>query len=57
VPIETAFPGVTVEGRVDRTKLSARVLNNPEALKRLEAIVHPLVAGTQHAFLQKAAAQ
>ena len=54
-PIESAFPGVVVGGRVDRTKLSAHVVHDREALKRLEAIVHPLVAGTQRAFLQKAA--
>jgi dephospho-CoA kinase len=54
-PIESAFPGVTVDGRIDRAKLSTHVLKDRDALKRLEAIVHPLVAGTQHAFLQKAA--
>src|SRR5690242_7749153 len=54
-PIESAFPGVTTDGRVDRTKLSAKVVHDREALKRLESIVHPLVAGTQRAFLQKAA--
>jgi dephospho-CoA kinase len=54
-PIESAFPGTVVDGRVDRTKLSVCVVHDKEALKRLEAIVHPLVAGTQRAFLQKAA--
>ncbi len=54
-PIEAAFPGVTVDDSIDRTKLSARVLNDKDALKRLEAIVHPLVAGHQRAFLQNAA--
>src|SRR5215470_3884547 len=41
--IEGAFPGTAVDGRVDRVKLAARVLDDPDALKRLEAIVHPLV--------------
>lgn len=41
--VEAAFPGVTPDGRVDRTKLAERVLNDREALARLEAIVHPLV--------------
>ncbi|HZD29405.1 MAG TPA: dephospho-CoA kinase, partial [Xanthobacteraceae bacterium] len=41
--IEAAFPGSTTAGRVDREKLAARVLGDSEALKRLEAIVHPLV--------------
>src|SRR6185295_7365765 len=54
-PLESAFPGTVVDGRVDRTKLSARVVHDREALKRLESIVHPLVAGMQRAFLQKAA--
>jgi len=54
-PIEAAFPGVAVDGRIDRTKLSARVLGDGAALKRLEALVHPLVAGHQRAFLQAAA--
>src|SRR6185295_3742988 len=54
-PLESAFPGTVVDGRVDRTKLSARVVHDREALKRLESIVHPLAAGMQRAFLQKAA--
>jgi dephospho-CoA kinase len=41
--IEAAFPGTTANGQVDRNKLSARVLGDGAALKRLEAIVHPLV--------------
>jgi dephospho-CoA kinase len=49
--IEAAFPGVVVEGVVDRTKLSAAVLGRPEALARLEAIIHPLVRGEEQAFL------
>ena len=45
--IEAAFPGTTAGGKVDRNRLAARVLDDPAALKRLEAIVHPLVrAGT-----------
>jgi dephospho-CoA kinase len=56
-PIEAAFPGVAVDGCIDRVKLSARVLGGTDALKRLEAIVHPLVGAHQRAFLQDAAAQ
>ena len=55
-PIEAAFPGVAVDGRIDRAKLSARVLNDHTALRQLEAIVHPLVGGHQRDFLHKAAA-
>lgn len=53
--IEQAFPGTTSDGRVDRTKLSARVLGMTEALKKLEAIVHPLVQSAREKFLAEAA--
>jgi dephospho-CoA kinase len=52
-PIEAAFPGVTVHGAVDRGKLAERVLADPEALRRLEAIVHPLVWAARDAFLKE----
>ena len=41
--IEAAFPGVVKAGVLDRQALGARVFGNKEALRRLEAIVHPLV--------------
>jgi len=50
-PVEAAFPGVASAGAVDRNKLAAVVLNNPEARQRLEAIVHPLVRTQQQRFL------
>jgi dephospho-CoA kinase len=53
--IEAAFPGTTRAGVVDRGLLAAKVLDDPAALARLEAIVHPLVAGSRHAFLAEAA--
>ncbi len=53
--IEAAFPGVVKKGVLDRQALGARVFGNPEALRRLEAIVHPLVAERQRAFLKRAA--
>lgn len=53
--VEAAFPGVTVDGRIDRGRLGARVLHDPEAMKRLEAIVHPLVHERERAFLVRAA--
>lgn len=52
-PIEAAFPGVVVDGVVDRGRLSARVLGDPDAMKRLEAIVHPLVWAARDAFLKE----
>ena len=45
-PIEAAFPGVVKNGVLDRQALGARVFGNKEALRRLEAIVHPLVASS-----------
>ncbi|MDE1569639.1 dephospho-CoA kinase [Aquabacter sp. P-9] len=55
-PVEAAFPGVVKDGRVDRPALSARVLGDADAMKRLEAIVHPLVRAREEAFLAKARA-
>ena len=49
--IERAFPGTTGPAGVDRPKLGAAVFGNPEALKRLEAIVHPAVGAMRKAFL------
>ena len=54
--VEAAFPGTTRDGAVDRVALAARVLDDPPALHRLEAIVHPLVGAARAAFLAAAAA-
>ncbi len=56
-PIEAAFPGVTSDGRIDREKLALCVLNDAAALKRLEAIVHPLVRREEERFLAEAEAR
>ncbi|MEM8876332.1 MAG: dephospho-CoA kinase [Pseudomonadota bacterium] len=56
-PVEAAFPGVTVDGRIDRQKLSACVINNPDAMRLLERIVHPLVRSLETEFLQQAEQQ
>ncbi len=53
--IEAAFPGVVKDGVLDRQALGARVFGNKEALRKLEAIVHPLVGQRQRAFLKRAA--
>jgi dephospho-CoA kinase len=53
--IEAAFPGVVKNGVLDRQALGARVFGNKEALRRLEAIVHPMVQQRQRAFLRRAA--
>ena len=49
--IEAAFPGTTGGGKVDRIKLGAQVIGNQDAIKRLEQIVHPLVARQRDKFL------
>ncbi len=57
-PLEHAFPGVTgADGGIDRAKLRERVAKDPEAMKRLEAIVHPIVGAAQRAFLEKTEAE
>jgi dephospho-CoA kinase len=53
-PIEAAFPGVVKNGALDRQALGQRVFGNKEALRKLEAIVHPLVGQKQRAFLKRA---
>lgn len=52
LPVEAAFPGVTVDGGVDRTALGARVMGDDAAMRLLESIVHPLAAETQRRFLE-----
>lgn len=49
--IEVEFPGVTSAGTVDRAKLSTQVLGKPEAMARLENLIHPLVREAENAFL------
>jgi len=53
--VEAAFPGVVAEGAVDRRRLGARVLDDDAAMKRLEAILHPLVRAEARAFLARQA--
>lgn len=52
--IEAAFPGTTVDGKVDRAKLSAKVVHNPAAMKQLEQIVHPMLGASRQKFLAEA---
>lgn len=51
--IEARFPGVVVDGVVDRERLSKAVIGQPEALSDLEKIVHPLVRADADAFLAR----
>src|ERR1700692_2847208 len=52
--IEAAFPGTTIDGKVDRAKLSAKVVNDPAAIRRLEQIVHPMLRAYHQKFLEDA---
>lgn len=54
--IEAEFPGTTKDGVVDRARLAERVIGEQAALKRLEAIVHPLVRRDEERFLANAEA-
>ncbi|MGH6859563.1 MAG: dephospho-CoA kinase [Phyllobacterium sp.] len=52
--IEAAFPGTTAHGKVDRSRLSAAVMGNKSALRKLETIIHPLVRKEENRFRQEA---
>jgi dephospho-CoA kinase len=52
--IEAAFPGTTANGKVDRAKLSARVVKDPAAIRQLEQIVHPMLRTYHQKFLDDA---
>ena len=52
--VEAAFPGTTADGKVDRAKLSARVLGDSAAISRLESIVHPMLRSYHQKFLADA---
>lgn len=55
--IEAAFPGTMRGDAIDRDKLAGRVIGDPAALARLEAIVHPLVRADRTRFLADARAK
>jgi dephospho-CoA kinase len=52
--IEAAFPGTTVNGKVDRNRLSAQVVHDSAAIKQLEQIVHPMLRASRQQFLEEA---
>lgn len=51
--IEGLFPGTTNSKGVDRQKLGAAVLGNSDAMKKLEALIHPAVGKMRMAFMQR----
>ncbi|HLZ04486.1 MAG TPA: dephospho-CoA kinase [Bradyrhizobium sp.] len=54
--IEAEFPGTTADGKVDRARLSARVVHDPAAMRRLEKIVHPMLGASRQKFFDNAEA-
>jgi len=56
-PVGEAFPGVVRDGKIDREALRQAVLGDPEALKRLNAVVHPLVGKDRIGFFQQVEAE
>src|ERR1700681_5115819 len=52
--IEAAFPGTTADGKVDRNRLSEKVVHDPAAMRRLEQIVHPMLGASRQKFLDEA---
>jgi dephospho-CoA kinase len=52
--VEAAFPGTTVDGKVDRARLSTKVVHDPAAMKQLEQIVHPMLRAYHQKFLDNA---
>ncbi|PZO79648.1 dephospho-CoA kinase [Sphingomonas hankookensis] len=54
--IEAAFPGTTGPAGLDRAALRDRIFDDPDARRRLEAIVHPAVAAERQRFLDTHAA-
>ncbi|MBY6090518.1 dephospho-CoA kinase [Pseudooceanicola sp. 502str34] len=55
-PMAEAFPEAVAEGGIDRGALKRAIAADPGALKRIEAIVHPLVGADRQAFLAEATA-
>ena len=51
--IGRAFPGTVEDGILDRDRLAGVVLEDPDSLARLEALVHPAVRDAREAFIDK----
>jgi dephospho-CoA kinase len=56
-PLEALFPGIAAAGKIDRVRLSERIVGDAQALARLETVVHPLVRESEAAFLTRSRAE
>jgi dephospho-CoA kinase len=56
-PIQSIFPEVIQDGAVNRVKLTARIMQDPTALQRIESIVHPLVHSERQRFYAHACSE
>src|SRR5947208_16416998 len=54
-PVEAAFPGVTVDAKIDPATLTEKLVGNPDAIRRLEAITHTLVRAAAQSFIREPA--
>jgi dephospho-CoA kinase len=54
--VEAAFPGTTADGKVDRARLAAALMQSEGSFAKLEALIHPLVRQAQWQFLREQAA-
>ncbi len=51
--VDAAFPGVVVDGAIDRPALGRIVFEDGDALRRLEEILHPKVRAAALAFIKR----
>lgn len=56
-PLGEAFPGVVIDGAVDREALRRAVLGKPEEMRRLNGIVHPIIGALRTRFFDEAKAK
>jgi dephospho-CoA kinase len=54
-PMAATFPEALVDGVISRERLRGIIMADPSALKRIESIVHPLLAEDRKAFVADAA--
>ena len=51
--VEERFPGTVIDGVVDRVRLAKKLIEQPERLSELEALIHPMVREETYAFLDE----